>query len=79
MKVLQAKSISDGHIKEAVGNGATRSEVCARFIELPTKIVNSKLRQAVRKGILSGCSLDTCARRNACLNGCDGMYRVVSK
>lgn len=86
-KFHQAKDITDINLKRAVeaatmaDRGALRSAICELFPEVPSKVVNSKLRQGVRKGIISGCPADTCARRNACLNPttCDGTYRVVSE
>lgn len=79
-KEIQAKHVTDLNLLRAVeasGIG-TRDAICAQFGELPAKVVNSKLRQAVRKGLLSGCKLDTCARRGKCLNQCGGVYKVVT-
>jgi len=77
-KLFQAKSITDTRIESVVGllaHGANRTAIIAELAEFPAKVVSSKLRQAVLKGILNGCSSDICARAGK--NGCGDVYAVI--
>lgn len=81
-KEFQAKSIPDEELVKAieiiqslnVEGGTNRHNIIAHFAHLPAKIVTAKLRQGALKGIIVGCSSDTCARAGK--NGCSSRYSL---
>ena len=76
-KQFQSKMISDDQIVLAIKSllrycpgGVPGAAVAPLFPNVPSKVIAAKLRQSVLKGLLAGCSSDSCARRGTCLLGC---------